>query len=81
MEPKDEEDVVNDQLFKQPKLAKIGVDFVKAHENRKLGTVNKTSPSVHLHAFAEDVLVRKDYKEMVSKINREWLVYDLAASV
>lgn len=67
MEPKDEEDIVNDQLFKQPKLANIGVDFVKAHENRKLGTLNKTSP-VHLHAFAEDVLIRKDYKEMVSKI-------------
>lgn len=66
MNPEDEEDATNDQPVKQPKISKIGADFMKAYETRRLGKTNRKPSFFHLEAFAEDELIRKEYKELVS---------------
>ncbi|KAF5303010.1 hypothetical protein FQR65_LT08339 [Abscondita terminalis] len=65
MNPDDDDAVINQ--LKHPRLAlevlpRVGVDFVKALENAKIG--NNSKSNVDLRAFAEDELVRKEYKEM-----------------
>lgn len=66
MNPDDEEEMVDDHPEKQAKVTKIGVDFLHSFENRKLGKAKSKDCAFHLQAFAEDELVRKEYKEMVS---------------
>lgn len=67
MTPEDEEEL-DDQPEKQTKAGnKAGTDVMQAFEARKLGQVgHKRECEVHLQAYAEDGLVRKEYKEMVS---------------
>lgn len=67
MNPDDDDAVINQ--LKQPRvsldvLPKIGGNFIKSLENRKF---QRTSGSkIDLETYAEDELVRKEYKEMVS---------------
>lgn len=67
MTPEEDEEL-DDQPEKQTKPAsKTGIDLMQAFEARKLGQVGcKRECEVHLQAYAEDELARKEYKEMVS---------------
>lgn len=67
MTPDDDEEIGDDQPQKQTKPGKVSMDFMQAFEGRKLGKIGpKKEYGVHLQAYAEDELVRKEYKEMVS---------------
>lgn len=63
MMPDDEDELPDEQPEKEPKVGRIGVDVVRAFEARRLGKMGIGGP--HLRAYAEDELVRKEYKEMV----------------
>lgn len=66
MTPDDDEEL-DDHPEKQTKTGKTGTYLMRAFEARKLGKVrHKKDYGVHLEAYAEDELVRKEYKEMVS---------------
>lgn len=70
MTPDDDEELGDDQPEKQKKTGRVGKDFMQAFQGRKLGKVGlRREYGVHLQAFAEDELVRKEYKEMVSFIS------------
>ncbi|KAK4879040.1 hypothetical protein RN001_007186 [Aquatica leii] len=65
MNPDDDDAVINQ--LKHPRLAlevlpRVGLDFVKALQSTKIG--NNSKSNIDLQAFAEDELVRKEYKEM-----------------
>lgn len=66
MTPEDDEEL-DDQPEKQTKAGIIGTELMQAFEARKLGKGGHNKEyEVQLQAFAEDELVRKEYKEMVS---------------
>lgn len=75
MTPDDDEEL-DDQPVKQTKTGKVGVDFMQAFEARKLGKIGpRKEYAVHLGVYAEDELVRKEYKEMVSFLLQNYMFY------
>lgn len=70
MIPDDEEELADDQPEKQPRISKGDSNFMRSFEARKLGKAKQRKEyEFHLQAYAEDELVRKEYKEMVSLIS------------
>lgn len=65
METKEDSESAADGIFIVPRRSRIGLDFVKANETRKLGKVKGSCTDFPLQAFAEEKLVKKEYKEMV----------------
>lgn len=77
MNPDDDDSVINQ--LKHPRfmldiIPKLGVSFVKSIENRRYRQSSR--PENDLQVYAEDELIRKQFKELVS--NLFMLFYNLA---
>lgn len=65
--PHQDDEELDDQPEKPGMVGKVARDFMGALEARKLGKdKERRKYDVHLQACAEDELVKKEYKEMVS---------------
>lgn len=71
MNPDDDDAVINQ--LKHPRISlevlpKVGIDYPRAIENRKFQHDGR--PSMDLQTYAEDELVRKEYKELVIQLQK-----------